>query len=618
MKLLTRGARGRGRTPLLAAVAALTVGATVLQPGAATAAEPHYELRPSLLAYTDSTTPDTAVFYPSGGDIPVGSWRDDTNAVHSSRVYVTFDVGGIYVGRVSRATLVARESRANDCARPRATVAQVTEAFTGESSWSRPPATVGKAVTATAEGTDCISWGTTWDLTAALTKALNRGEHQLTTELRIPKRNEGDVSYGRWLQTNEFTFEVELTNKAPLKPVRLFNATTDTPCGPDYFAAYEFSAYANMTDRDRDPGDVLTPEFEFWPIADPSAVTPIPAAISSGPDGLDGVAPVPVSSLADGEYAWHARTYDQRAWSPWSDPCRFTVDRTKPAVAPTVASPEYPENPANPTGGRSVEGTFLFTAHGVADVVSFRYGDSPGALYNRVPADQLGGAATIRWQPRDSGEQTLYVVSVDRAGNSSPVRAYTFKVRDLSVSAWSTAQQADPSGTGMRVTMRFSTQPGNGITTIAYVVDGGSEQVVTVGADGVVEAVIAPVKGGQHTLSYTGRNDSGAALYQQETTFFVDDGPAITSDGVYPISGSGGGVGIPGVFTVSPPVTQGATSVSWFDSVDSNPREVPLDADGKARITWTPTAAGWTYFWFTVRYADGSTSAYRSFSVTVN
>ncbi|WP_346537884.1 hypothetical protein [Micromonospora sp. DPT] len=574
-------------------------------------------LTPSFLAYTDSATPDTAVFYPSGGDIPVGSWRDDAPAAHTSRVYVTFDIGGIYVGRVSRAALVARESRANDCARPRMTIAQPTADFTGENSWASQPRMIGKSVTATAEGSDCTSWRTTWDLSTALRDALNRGDHKLTTELRIPKRYEGDVSYGRWLESNEFRFEVELTNTAPLKPTKLYNGNTDTPCGADYFARSTFPAYADMTDRDRDPADSLTPEFEFWPLADPSAVTPMETGISSGADGLSGVGTVPVTSLPDGEYAWHARTYDERAWSPWSDPCRFVVDRTAPGIAPTVASPEYPENPANPTGGVSVTGTFLFTAHGVGDVVRFQYGDSQWSLYNQVPADQLGGAATIQWQPRSAGEQTLYVASVDRAGNTSPVRAYTFNVRDLTVTAWSAKQEADPSGAGVAVTMRFGTQPGNGITTVTYRVDGGPEQSVAVDAQGVAQPVIGPLKGGQHTLAYAGRSASGEVLYQQETNFYVDDAPTVTSDGVYPIGGSGGGVGVPGVFTVTPTVSQGATSVSWFTTADSNPTVVPLDADGKARITWTPKASGWTYFWFSVKYADGTTSGSRSFSTTV-
>ncbi|MEV4491577.1 hypothetical protein AB0K04_15835 [Micromonospora coxensis] len=617
MRMTTRDVRGRGRTSARVAAAALLLGVVVLPAGSAAAAEPHHVLTPSFLAYTDSTTPDTAVFHPSGGDIPVGSWRDDAQAVHTSRVYVTFDIGGIYVGRVDRAGLVARESRANDCARSRATIAQPTAAFTGEYSWSSPPRTIGKSVTATGEGGDCVSWRTTWDLTTALRDALTRGDTQLTTELRIPRRYEGDVSYGRWLETNEFRFEVELTNTAPVKPTKLFNGNTETPCGPEYFARSDFSAYADMTDRDRDPSDSLTPGFEFWPVADPTTVTPMETAISSGPDGLSGVGTVPVNTLPDGEYAWHARTYDERAWSPWSDPCRFTVDRTAPGVAPTVASPEYPENPANPTGGTSVTGTFLFTAHGVDDVVSFRYGDSQWNMYNQVPADQLGGAATIRWQPRSTGEQTLYVVSVDRAGNSSPVRAYTFDVRDLTVTAWSARQEPDPSGAGIVVTMRFGTQPGNGITSVAYRVDDGAEQVVALDAAGVAEPVIGPLKGGQHKLTYAGRTASGETLSQTETYFYVDDAPTVTSDGVYPIGGSGGGVGVPGMFTVTPAVTQGATSVSWFTSADSTPTVVPLDADGKARITWTPTASGWTYFWFSVKHADGTTSGSRSFSTTV-
>ncbi|MEU9829555.1 hypothetical protein [Micromonospora chersina] len=589
----------------------------MLPPVSAAAAEPHFVLTPSLLAYTDSTTPDTAVFYPSG-DLPVGSWRGEESTRHTSRAYVTFDIGGIYVGRLSSATLVARESRANDCAKPRTVTAQATAPFTADSSWSNPPRTIGKEVTATAEGSDCTSWRAMWNLTTALTDALNRGDRQLTAELRVPKKYEGDVAYGRWLETNEFRFEVELKNTAPLKPTKLYNANTDTPCGPDYFTQSNFSAYADMTDRDREPGDILTPEFEFWPLSDPSAITAMTTGISSGWDGLSGVGNVPAGSLPDGEYAWHARTYDQRAWSPWSDPCRFTVDRTAPAAAPTVASPEYPENPANPTGGRDVTGTFLFTANGVPDVVGFRYGDSQWSMYNQVPADQLGGAATIRWQPRSAGEQTLYVVSVDRAGNSSPVRSYTFKVRDLTVTAWSTKQEPDPSGAGILVSMRFGTQPGNGITSVTYRVDGGAEQSVPVDANGVAEPVLGPFKGGEHTLAYAGRSATGEALFQAETTFYADDAPSIASDGVYPIDGSGGGVGVPGVFTVTPTVTKDATAVTWFTTQNSDHLDVPLDADGKGRVTFTPTASGWTYFWFSVKYADGTSSGWRSFSVTVN
>ncbi|MFG3687857.1 hypothetical protein [Micromonospora sp. NPDC047740] len=617
MTLKTRDARGRGRTSLRGAVAALVLGAVVLPPVSAAAAEPHFVLTPSLLAYTDSTTPDTAVFYPSGGDIPVGSWRDDESARHTSRVYVTFDVGGIYVGRLSTATLVARESRANDCAKPRTVTAQPTAPFGGDNSWSSPPRTVGKEVTATAEGSDCTSWRTTWNLTTALADALTRGEQKFTAELRVPKKYEGDVAYGRWLETNEFRFEVELKNTAPLKPTKLYNGNTDRPCGPAYFTGYQFSAYADMTDRDRDPGDRLTPEFEFWPLADPSATTAMRTSISSGGDGLSGVGDVPVGSLPDGEYAWHARTYDERAWSPWSDPCPFTVDRTAPAV-PTVASPEYPENPANPTGGRDVTGTFLFTANGAPDVVSFRYGDSQWNMYNQVPADQLGGAATIQWRPRSAGEQTLYVASMDRAGNSSPVRAYTFKVRDLTVTAWSAKQEPDPSGTGILVTMRFGTQPGNGITTITYRVDGSDEKSVAVDAQGVAQPVLGPLKGGSHTIAYAGRSASGEVLYQTETTQYVDDAPVITSDGVYPIDGSGGGVGVPGLFTMTPQVSKDATGVTWFTTQNSAHQTVALDADGKGRVTFTPTASGWTYFWFSVTYADGTSSGWRSFSVTVN
>lgn len=70
MTLRTRDARGRGRTTLRGAIAALVLGAVVLPPVSAAAAEPHFVLTPSLLAYTDSTTPDTAVFYRAAATCP--------------------------------------------------------------------------------------------------------------------------------------------------------------------------------------------------------------------------------------------------------------------------------------------------------------------------------------------------------------------------------------------------------------------------------------------------------------------------------------------------------------------------------------------------------------------
>ncbi len=619
MTLMTRDSRGRGRTVAAAAATLAAAGALLAPASPAAAADPHHVFTPTFLAYTDSATPDTVEYWPSGGDIPVGSWTDEEGGNHTSRVYVSFPIGGIARVRLHTATLVADESRANDCTKARSVTAQAVAEFVPDvNDWANPPATKGKAAAATVGDTWCVT-RTRWNLTEAVDAALRRGETTIHLELKVKGASESKVPFGRWLMANEFKFEVDLTNTPPQQPTKLNNGNEASGCAPDAFVAgWNFNTYAELSDRDRDPWDSLTAQTELWPVANPAAVTQLTSNIGSGGGtGVFASASINVGTLADGAYAWRVRAYDQREWSVWSAPCHFTVDRTAPAAAPTVASPEYPENPPAPTGSPWLPGTFLFTANGVADVVAFRYGPSQWEMYERVNADQVGGAATIQWRPRDDGPQTLYVVSVDRAGNSSPVREYKYWVRNPQVNFWTDGYEPDPSGTGILTTLRFSTQVGNGITTITYRVNGGEQQSAAVGADGVAKPVVGPLRGGEYTLKFEGRDAAGTAQYELETTFGVYDSPVITSDGVYPIDGSGGGPGTTGVFTVSPQITQGASKVFFRSTSMDEPILVPLDADGKARISWTPTEAGWHYFWFAVDYADGTRSTFTSFHTTV-
>jgi hypothetical protein len=167
------------------------------------------------------------------------------------------------------------------------------------------------------------------------------------------------------------------------------------------------------------------------------------------------------------------------------------------------------------------------------------------------------------------------------------------------------------------VTLHFATQVGNGLTTITYAIDGGATLSTPVGADGTVDVATPPVAAGQHALAYSGRDSAGTSHFDSTTTFNALDDPAVDSDGVYPIAGSGGGVGVEGVFTVTPYFAAGVQDVEYFTTQNTNHLAVPIDVDGKARIHWTPTQAGWTYFWVRVRYSDGTASSYHSFESTV-
>lgn len=377
---------------------------------------PQFSVGPSLYAYTDSATPGETTYYPSGGLTPVGTWTDGDGVKHTSRVYASFDVSGVNTARLLQASVELPEEF-GDCTGSRDLTMRQTAAFDGNT-WNAPPATKGAAVPVTPTTCDGLP---TADVTTILDRVRSKGGGTLWVQIRVPQAHEANPAYHRMLSFNEVRLQVTLTNQAPLQPTKLYEYNDSTPCSADFAANSNFSVFADMVDRDRDPGDTLTPEFEYWPVADPTAVTSLTTGIESGGNGLFGVGDVRGATLAEGQYAWHARVFDGRAHSPWSASCTFTIDHTAPN-APTVASLDFPEDTATPVSSTSLTGTFLFTANGSADVNCFGYGRD-GFLEGIVNADQLGGAAILNWNP-PSGRHTLTVWSYDVAGNRSAPRSY--------------------------------------------------------------------------------------------------------------------------------------------------------------------------------------------------
>jgi hypothetical protein len=377
---------------------------------------PQFSVGPSLYAYTDSATPGETMYYPSGGQTPVGTWEDEGGVRHTTRVYASFDVSGVNAVRLQQA-IVELPEEYGDCTGSRDLTVRQTAAFDGNT-WSSPPATKGAAVPVTPATCDTLP---TADVTTMLDRVRSKGDSTLWVEIRVPQRHEADPTYHRTLYFNDVRLQVTLTNQTPLQPTKLYEYNDYTPCSTGFAANSDFSVFADMADRDRDPYDTLTPEFEYWPVADPTAVIPLTTGIEYGGNGTFGIGNVPGKILTEGQYGWHARVFDGRAYSPWSASCEFTIDHTAPS-APTVASPDYPEDTATPISKTTLTGTFLFTANGSADVNRFGYGRD-GFLEGTVSADQPGGAAILNWSP-PSGRHTLTVWSLDAAGNRSAPRSY--------------------------------------------------------------------------------------------------------------------------------------------------------------------------------------------------
>lgn len=216
------------------------------------------------------------------------------------------------------------------------------------------------------------------------------------------------------------------------------NAPTDPvvggkPCATGAGRPYVGSTTPPVTTRVSDPdaGNALVAGIHWAPVGGqvndtdqvsrPGLANPTTVAVT-----------LPAGKLADGgSYYVQARAGDGVDLSAWSGQCEFTVDATRPDKPPTVDSADgrYPADGAFHGGvgrtGRFTLGANGVSDHGLDDVTGYLYGlaDPPTT---RADAGGLGAAATVAVAPFATGQTTLYVRSVDRAGNLSDVTHYTF------------------------------------------------------------------------------------------------------------------------------------------------------------------------------------------------
>ncbi|MFT3943653.1 MAG: FG-GAP-like repeat-containing protein [Ancrocorticia sp.] len=141
---------------------------------------------------------------------------------------------------------------------------------------------------------------------------------------------------------------------------------------------------------------------------------------------------VPSGVLSQGTtYEWRAKGQDVQTgkFGPAAK-CRFEIDSTRPANPPTIrpADEHSPRYVANETaGGVGLAGAFTLGNAGVQDVTTYKYSFNSDALDTSV-AIGANGEATISYTPTSPGQHTLYVQSVDKAGNTSNRVEYTFGV----------------------------------------------------------------------------------------------------------------------------------------------------------------------------------------------
>ncbi|WP_104482446.1 hypothetical protein V5P93_005707 [Actinokineospora auranticolor] len=519
---------------------------------------------------TDSRTPRSAI---TTGDARVGAWLDEQGRKHLSKSYFAFDISNFRTATVFSARAVFPEVAANDCAKRRQTEVWELVPHDHTTSWADQPQELN--ILPSVKNTQCLA-SITYDATDAVKRAIRRGDKTITLAVRIAEDQQGNVAFGRTYSSWRQSVGVEY-NTPPNTPTGLGLQQTYPAACPDYVSGSAVTFTASTSDPDGHQG-YRAARWAFWPVDRPAQRV---EQVYEGSGTVLGT--VPQGLLVSGtRLAVAVRDEDGYTASAWTAPCVFTYDNQAPAVAPGVSSTVYPEG-ADWSGGENVPGEFVFTAGGVDDVVSYQYEGS--GVRGSVAANGLGGSATITVTPEFWGFQYLDVTGVDRAGNRSPTRHYTYMVRPTSPTFENRGVKAGEPTT-FTLTAR---QPG--AVSATYRLENGPETTVPLDANGtapmtVTVPTLQPVL--RELVVWT-TDASGHRSRTIRSTLFVDQ--ALPQVEVTPVDAEAGAERVIG-FTAAR-----ADVVSFSYRVKSS---FPYDefvavpaVDGKATAKVTPAFGGY-------------------------
>jgi hypothetical protein len=304
----------------------------------------------------------------------------------------------------------------------------------------------------------CNEHGVTFDASAAARSAASNHYAGITLELRANDYDESHWNVDSWRRFGASSMNLQIDYRhAPDVPNSpgtqgVFNPATGqtiTDCasspGVDYVSTISTAEpviQVNDTDVDTDTGGKITGEFGWTNLSANSSYTG-PAgegyltetAARPGPE-FTMTWPGPISE--GDSFRWQAYGQTQsytdgightvpNLAGPVSSWCYFTPDNTPPNTAPTVTSADY--SPSNSVGTPT---HFQFTdplnsdsLDGTNDVVGYYYGINTQTPTTYVPvqsgADANRTSQTVTITPFTPGEEDLYVLPVDRAGNVGPV-----------------------------------------------------------------------------------------------------------------------------------------------------------------------------------------------------
>lgn len=251
-----------------------------------------------------------------------------------------------------------------------------------------------------------------------------------TAAIGLRASNEGSMAGGWKRYGGDATLSVTY-NRAPAAPTGLVTVNPDTVCkaGADHPFIRSATPSLRAKVSDPDPGQTVRANFEIRRYSDHALVWSTSTGYAASGTTLG--ATVPSGKLADGtRYRWWASFTDNEGRSGPANAtgCEFTVDTTRPATPPVVKAvegqpPLYQKDTVSGAIGKT--GRFAFETGGVSDVVSYKYSFGTDSLDTPIAA---GPGAVVAFTPTRTGSHSLWVQSVDRAGNVSDVEHYRFSV----------------------------------------------------------------------------------------------------------------------------------------------------------------------------------------------
>lgn len=241
------------------------------------------------------------------------------------------------------------------------------------------------------------------------------------------------------------------------------SAQTTTPPAPcvtganrPYLSSKTPALTAKTTDSDYDRSTIT---FEWWATGGGAAIGS--AAVSNVATGKTATVTVAAGAFTENNsYKWRSQANDGVGIGPWSSWCEFTIDSTAPTAAPTVSSTDYPSGTWSKSAG--TPGVFTLAAGGVSDIAAYKYGLDTNPPTTQVVAATLGGTAAVTVTPGTNGPHTLYVQSIDRAGNVSTDTTYAFNVGAGASGAVTSPHLGDV--TGQLVSLQAAASGTTGVT----------------------------------------------------------------------------------------------------------------------------------------------------------